>query len=109
MSLANVYVLHLDRPNLIIFLLYFSLIKGDVKFAEVLEKMGAEVTWTENSVTVTGPPRESPRRKHLGAVDVNMNKMPDVAMTLAVVALFADGPTAIRDGTMVFLLWGMRK
>ncbi|XP_044447174.1 3-phosphoshikimate 1-carboxyvinyltransferase 2-like, partial [Triticum aestivum] len=29
--------------------------------------------------------------------NVNMNKMPDVAMTLAVVALFADGPTAIRD------------
>ncbi|KAI4302790.1 hypothetical protein MLD38_038497 [Melastoma candidum] len=73
-----------------------SSLQGDVKFAEVLEKMGAKVTWTENSVTVTGPPRSS-GRKHLRAVDVNMNKMPDVAMTLAVVALFADGPTAIRD------------
>jgi 3-phosphoshikimate 1-carboxyvinyltransferase len=73
-----------------------------VKFAEVLEKMGAKVTWTENSVTVTGPPRGSSfREKHLKAVDVNMNKMPDVAMTLAVVALFADGPTAIRDGIFV--------
>lgn len=60
--------------------------------------MGAKVTWTETSVTVTGPPRGSSKRKHLKAVDVNMNKMPDVAMTLAVVALFADGPTAIRDG-----------
>ncbi|WCJ22873.1 3-phosphoshikimate 1-carboxyvinyltransferase chloroplastic [Euphorbia peplus] len=74
-----------------------SSLQGDVKFAEVLEKMGAKVTWTENSVTVTGPPRNSPRQKHLRAIDVNMNKMPDVAMTLAVVALFADGPTAIRD------------
>ncbi|KDP28768.1 hypothetical protein JCGZ_14539 [Jatropha curcas] len=74
-----------------------SSLQGDVKFAEVLEKMGAKVTWTENSVTVTGPPRNSPSQKHLRAVDVNMNKMPDVAMTLAVVALFADGPTAIRD------------
>lgn len=73
-------------------------IKGDVRFAEVLDKMGAKVTWTENSVTVTGPPRNSPIKKHLRAIDVNMNKMPDVAMTLAVVALFADGPTAIRDG-----------
>ncbi|KAK4353991.1 hypothetical protein RND71_026185 [Anisodus tanguticus] len=72
-------------------------LQGDVKFAEVLEKMGAEVTWTENSVTVKGPPRNSAGRKHLRAIDVNMNKMPDVAMTLAVVALFADGPTAIRD------------
>ncbi|KAF9616707.1 hypothetical protein IFM89_031724 [Coptis chinensis] len=70
-----------------------SSLQGDVKFAEVLEMMGAKVTWSENSVTVTGPPRG----KRLHAVDVNMNKMPDVAMTLAVVALFADGPTAIRD------------
>lgn len=74
-----------------------SSLQGDVKFAEVLEKMGAKVTWTENSVTVTGPPRNASGMKHLRAVDVNMNKMPDVAMTLAVVALFADGPTAIRD------------
>ncbi|KAK4797479.1 hypothetical protein SAY86_029805 [Trapa natans] len=74
-----------------------SSLQGDVKFAEVLEKMGAKVTWTTNSVTVTGPPRDSFRKKHLRAIDVNMNKMPDVAMTLAVVALFADGPTAIRD------------
>ncbi|XP_075519226.1 3-phosphoshikimate 1-carboxyvinyltransferase 2 [Primulina tabacum] len=74
-----------------------SSLQGDVKFAEVLEKMGAEVTWTENSVTVKGPPHDSSGRKHLRAIDINMNKMPDVAMTLAVVALFADGPTAIRD------------
>ncbi|KAK4476515.1 hypothetical protein RD792_015671 [Penstemon davidsonii] len=74
-----------------------SSLQGDVKFAEVLEKMGAEVTWTENSVTVKGPPRDISGRKHLRAIDINMNKMPDVAMTLAVVALFADGPTAIRD------------
>ncbi|KAK4483164.1 hypothetical protein RD792_010347 [Penstemon davidsonii] len=74
-----------------------SSLQGDVKFAEVLEKMGAEVTWSENSVTVKGPPRNISTRKHLRAIDVNMNKMPDVAMTLAVVALFADGPTAIRD------------
>ncbi|XP_012437598.1 3-phosphoshikimate 1-carboxyvinyltransferase 2 [Gossypium raimondii] len=74
-----------------------SSLQGDVKFAEVLEMMGAKVTWTKNSVTVTGPPRNSSGRKHLRAIDVNMNKMPDVAMTLAVVALYADGPTAIRD------------
>ncbi|KAH9626693.1 hypothetical protein KSS87_021592, partial [Heliosperma pusillum] len=72
-------------------------LQGDVKFAEVLEKMGCKVSWTANSVTVTGPPRNSYGEKHLRCVDVNMNKMPDVAMTLAVVALYADGPTAIRD------------
>ncbi|CBI38901.3 unnamed protein product, partial [Vitis vinifera] len=74
-----------------------SSLQGDVKFAEVLEQTGAKVSWTENSVTVTGPPRDSSGRKHLRAIDVNMNEMPDVAITLAVVALYADGPTAIRD------------
>ncbi|WZZ40645.1 hypothetical protein YC2023_036904 [Brassica napus] len=72
-------------------------LQGDVKFAEVFEKMGCKVSWTENSVTVTGPSRDAFGMRHLRAVDVNMNKMPDVAMTLAVVALFADGPTTIRD------------
>lgn len=74
-----------------------SSLQGDVKFAEVLEKMGAKVSWRENSVTVTGPPAELSKKKRLIGIDINMNKMPDVAMTLAVVALFADGPTAIRD------------
>ncbi|XP_077245124.1 3-phosphoshikimate 1-carboxyvinyltransferase 2-like [Tasmannia lanceolata] len=74
-----------------------SSLQGDVKFAEVLEKMGATVAWTENSVTVTGPSLDPSKKKRLRAVDVDMNKMPDVAMTLAVVALFADGPTSIRD------------
>ncbi|CAH9127263.1 unnamed protein product [Cuscuta epithymum] len=74
-----------------------SSLQGDVKFAEVLGKMGAEVSWRENSVTVKGPPRSTSTRKNLRGIDVNMNKMPDVAMTLAVVALFADGPTTIRD------------
>ena len=46
-----------------------------MKFAEVLEMMGAKVTWTDTSVTVTGPPRQPFGRKHLKAVDVNMNKM----------------------------------
>lgn len=79
-------------------LLFTLLMQGDVKFAEVLEQMGATVSWTENSVTVTGPPLDPSKKNRLRAIDVNMNKMPDVAMTLAVVALFADGPTAIRDG-----------
>lgn len=72
-------------------------LQGDVHFAKVLEQMGAKVEWTEHSVTVTGGPVDSLTGRRLKGVDVNMNTMPDVAMTLAVVALFADGPTAIRD------------
>lgn len=74
-----------------------SSLQGDVKFAEVLGKMGAKVEWTEHSVTVTGASVDPSTGKRLHGIDVNMNSMPDVAMTLAVVALFADGPTAIRD------------
>jgi 3-phosphoshikimate 1-carboxyvinyltransferase len=48
-----------------------------------MEMMGAEVTWYPNKVTVKGTGK-------LKGVDVNMNKMPDAAMTLAVAALFAE-------------------
>ncbi|HIL88536.1 MAG TPA: 3-phosphoshikimate 1-carboxyvinyltransferase [Deltaproteobacteria bacterium] len=64
-------------------------LQGDARFAEVLEQMGAEVRWKPNTVTVTG--------RSLRGVDVDMNPMPDAAMTLAVVALFAEGSTAIRN------------
>lgn len=66
-------------------------LQGDVRFAKVMELMGATVEWAPYSITITGPPRGS-----LHAVDHNCNDIPDAAMTLAVAALFADGPTAIR-------------
>lgn len=69
-------------------------LQGDVRFADVMGLMGATVAWQPNSVTVTGPGATGGR---LRGIDVNMNAMPDAAMTLAVAALFADGPTAIRD------------
>ena len=69
-------------------------LQGDVQFARVMEQMGAKVEWAPYSVTVTGPAAWGGRLK---GIDVNMNAMPDAAMTLAVAALFADGPTAIRD------------
>ncbi|XP_024362943.1 3-phosphoshikimate 1-carboxyvinyltransferase 2 [Physcomitrium patens] len=72
-------------------------LQGDVKFAEVLEKMGATVQWGDHTVTVTGAPADFTTGKRLKAIDVDMNAMPDVAMTLAVLGLFADGPVAIRD------------
>lgn len=80
--------------------------QGDVKFAEVLEKMGATVQWGDHTVTVTGAPADFTTGKRLKAIDVDMNAMPDVAMTLAVLGLFADGPVAIRDGTFLdFTIW----
>ena len=67
-------------------------VQGDVAFANVLEQMGATVTWDPDSITVT---RDT--SKQLKGVDVDCGKIPDAAMTLAVVALFADGPTTIRN------------
>jgi len=67
-------------------------VQGDVAFANVMEKMGATVTWGPESITVTRDPSVL-----LKGVDVDCGKIPDAAMTLAVVALFADGPTTIRN------------
>ena len=54
------------------------------------EMMGAEVQWEPNQITVRGS-------GNLRGIDVDMNEMPDAAMTLAVAALFAEGTTAIRN------------
>jgi len=69
-------------------------VQGDVEFALVLEMMGAKVEWTADSITVNGL-RDGITK--LQGVDVDCGKIPDAAMTLAVVALFAEGPTTIRN------------
>jgi 3-phosphoshikimate 1-carboxyvinyltransferase len=67
-----------------------SSIQGDVRFTEVLERMGATVTLHEDAIEVSGG-------KKLIAIDMDMNHIPDAAMTAAVLALFADGPSTIRN------------
>ena len=64
-------------------------LQGDARFFEVLEKMGAKVESEPQQVKLTG--------NSLNGIDVDMNQMPDAAMTLAVAALFASGPTTIRN------------
>lgn len=67
-------------------------IQGDARFAQVLEKMGATVEYGETFITVS---REQGVR--LKGVDEDCGDIPDVAMTLGVVGLFAEGRTAIRN------------
>lgn len=67
-----------------------SSLQGDVRFADVLKRMGADVQWSQGSVTVTGGDR-------LSGIDIDLNDMPDMAQTLAVIAIYADGPTVIRN------------
>lgn len=67
-------------------------LQGDMRFLEILQQMGCEVDVATDRVTVThqaGSP--------LSAVDVDLGDMPDVAPTLAVLALFANGETTIRN------------
>ncbi|HEX2566685.1 MAG TPA: 3-phosphoshikimate 1-carboxyvinyltransferase, partial [Burkholderiales bacterium] len=68
-----------------------SSVQGDVRFVEVLEKMGAEVSLLEEAIEVKSG------KKKLKAVDLDLNHIPDAAMTAAVLALFADGPSVIRN------------
>jgi 3-phosphoshikimate 1-carboxyvinyltransferase len=67
-----------------------SSLQGDVGFAQVLEKMGATITMGDNWI-------ESSSGRPLSGIDFDANLIPDAAMTAAVLALFASGPTRIRN------------
>ncbi|MEM7530681.1 MAG: 3-phosphoshikimate 1-carboxyvinyltransferase [Chloroflexota bacterium] len=69
-------------------------IQGDVQFAHVLEAMGATVEWGDEHVIVR--PNQQNEGK-LNGVDMDMNHIPDAAMTIATAALFANGKTVIRN------------
>ncbi|PKG75305.1 3-phosphoshikimate 1-carboxyvinyltransferase [Shewanella sp. GutCb] len=64
-------------------------IQGDVKFADVLAQMGADIEWGDDYIIARG--------SKLKAVDLDMNHIPDAAMTIATAALFAEGTTHIRN------------
>ncbi|QLB44565.1 3-phosphoshikimate 1-carboxyvinyltransferase [Mannheimia pernigra] len=64
-------------------------IQGDRLFADVLEKMGAKITWGDDFIQAEQMP--------LKGVDMDMNHIPDAAMTIATAALFAEGETVIRN------------
>jgi len=65
-------------------------IQGDVRFCEVLEAMGAKVTMGEDWIEASG-------KAPLAAFDLDLNHIPDAAMTAAVLALFADGTCTVRN------------
>jgi 3-phosphoshikimate 1-carboxyvinyltransferase len=66
-------------------------IQGDIRFVEAAQAMGAIVHSEANALAV-----------HRGAwplkaIDLDCNHIPDAAMTLAVMALYADGPSTLRN------------
>ena len=68
-------------------------LQGDVRFATLLEKMGAHVQISPNSITI----ERSTQSSNLIGIDEDCGDIPDVAMTLAMVAVFAKGKTTIRN------------
>lgn len=79
---GNIAVAGLDRASK----------QGDVRFMDVLARMGCQTAEAGGQTEVQGPASGS-----LRGVDVDLNDMPDTVQTLAVVALFAQGSTRIRN------------
>ena len=68
-----------------------SSIQGDIRFVEAAREMGARVSGGPNWLEV------SRGSWPLKAIDLDCNHIPDAAMTLAVMALYADGPSTLRN------------
>jgi len=67
-------------------------IQGDVRFVEALQAMGVRIVLGDNWIEASAP-----LSGKLQAFDADFNHIPDAAMTLAVAALFADGPCVLRN------------
>ncbi len=66
-------------------------IQGDIKFADEIIKMGAIIEYGTNSIIVKRAVGK------LKAIDLDCNHIPDAAMTLAILALFANGTSTLRN------------
>jgi 3-phosphoshikimate 1-carboxyvinyltransferase len=64
-----------------------------IQFVNILEQIGCRIEHTETSSTVRGPgPNQS-----VESIDVDLGGLPDLVAVVAVLALFARGPTRIRN------------
>jgi 3-phosphoshikimate 1-carboxyvinyltransferase len=69
-------------------------IQGDVAFADALALMGAKIDAGEDWIEVTGVKNSNGK---LNGITMDCTEIPDAAMTLAVAALFAEGPTRLNN------------
>ena len=67
-------------------------IQGDIELLTILREIGANVAWDDRGVSVS-----MPSDRNVKAFDLDLNHIPDAAMTLAVIALFANGPCRLRN------------
>lgn len=66
-------------------------LQADIQFLNVLKKFGCKVKMTSTRIEVTGPKKLRP----LGTID--LNKLPDAAMTVAIVSAFAKGKSKLTN------------
>jgi 3-phosphoshikimate 1-carboxyvinyltransferase len=64
-------------------------LQGDVGFVDCLQQMGCVVTWSSDAITVSG--------RATRGIDIDMSNVSDTVQTLAAVALFAEGSTAVGN------------
>jgi 3-phosphoshikimate 1-carboxyvinyltransferase len=67
-------------------------IQGDIAFADALAELGVTINYGDNWVEAS-----LPKGQALKAFNRDFNHIPDAAMTLAVVALFCDGPCRLNN------------
>jgi 3-phosphoshikimate 1-carboxyvinyltransferase len=70
-------------------------IQGDIRFTEVIERMGGGIRMGENWIEAGAGPASASGK--LRALDADLNHIPDAAMTAAILALFADGTSTLRN------------
>ena len=69
-------------------------IQGDVAFADALALMGANISAGEDWIEVSGVKNANGK---LNGITIDCTEIPDAAMTLAIAALFAEGPTRLNN------------
>ena len=65
-------------------------IQGDLKFLDIISKMGAKIEYKSDSIQVS-------KASNLKGLEIDCVEIPDAAMTLAIMAVFADKPTKLKN------------
>ena len=67
-------------------------LQGDIRFLDILERLGAKIEDTDAGVKLQGPVNGC-----YNGIDIDLNDCSDQTMTLAALAVFAETPTIIRN------------
>lgn len=80
----------INAKNITVQNVHYNSMQGDIKFLTVLEKMGCVIKDTSEGISVKGP-------QQLSGISVDLKDFSDQTMTLAAIAIFANGITEIKN------------